>query len=342
MIAFKYSHIKELTLCTALPSQKKGNDKLKSISVFEQTTADLGFLAAQNIIQKKDISPNEIGALVFLTKTPDYRGPATAMVLQNRLEIPKDCIVYDSPTGNLGFESGINLGASLLKSISQSFALVIFGDTISKQLSDENLLQLPFQDGATAIILEKGVNTSIVSVFSLTLSQKWSSFMIPSGGFRKNNMFFNQLSSKKEHQTAEHLHLDTLKVQDAIFPELSIVKNTLNNLISELQKSSISIIVNLLTPALEKQFQTLLKSEAYAQDIYLSSEHITQTMSATVPLMIEKLVAKNNFFPSTILSVSIGEGLSLSICRINISDTSVLKTIESDEFYDNGFVTHEI
>jgi 3-oxoacyl-[acyl-carrier-protein] synthase-3 len=342
MVAFKYSHIKELTFCTALPSQKKGNNKLKSISVFEQTTADLGFLAAQNIIQKKEILPSEIGALVFLTKTPDYRGPATAMVLQNRLEIPKDCIVYDSPTGNLGFESGINLGASLLKSISQSFALVVFGDTISKQLSDENLLQLPFQDGATAVILEKGENTSIVSMFSLTLSQKWSSFMIPSGGFRKNDMFFNQLNSKKEHQTAEHLHLDTLKVQDAILPELTIVKNTLSNLISELQKPNVSIIVNLLMPELEKQFQSLLKTEAYGQDVYLSSAHIPQTMAATVPLMIERLVAEKKNFPLTIISVSLGEGLSLNISSIEIYDTSVLETIGSDEFYENGFVTHEM
>ena len=53
MVAFKYSHVKELTLCTALPSQKKGNDKLKSISVFEQTTADLGFLARTKYHSKK-------------------------------------------------------------------------------------------------------------------------------------------------------------------------------------------------------------------------------------------------------------------------------------------------
>ncbi len=342
MVAFKYNHIKELTLCTALPSQKKGNDTLKSIAVFEQTTADLGFLAAQKIIQKKGIAPIEIGAVVFLTKTPDYRGPATAMVLQNRLEISKDCIVYDSPTGNLGFESGINIGASLLKSIAQNFTLVVFGDTISKQLPDKDILELPFQDGATAVLLEKGVNTSTVSMFSLALSENWRSFMVPSGGFRKNNMFFSQLSSKKEYQTAEHLHLDTLKIQDAILPELSVVKNSLSNLISELQKPNILIIVNLLTPALEKQLETLLKTEAYGKDVYLSSDHIPQTMAATVPLMIERLVPEKKNSPLTIISVSLGEGLSLNICSIEISDTSVLETISSDEFYENGFVTHEM
>ena len=342
MVAFKYNHIKELTLCTVLPSQKKGSDRLKSIAVFEQTTADLGFLAAQKIIQKKGITPSEIGALVFLTKTPDYRGPATAMVLQNRLEIAKDCIVYDSPTGNLGFENGMNLGASLLKSITQRFALVVFGDTISKQLSVEDILELPFQDGATAVLLEKGINTSTVSMFSLTLSENWSSFMIPSGGFRKNDMFFNQLSSKKDQQTAEHLHLDTLKIKDAILPELTIVKNTLSNLISELQKPNVSIIVNLFMPELEKQFQSLLKTEAYGQDVYLSSEHIPQTMAATVPLLLERVITEKKSFPQQIVSVSLGEGLCVNVSNFEVSESSVLETIGSDEFYENGFVTHEM
>ena len=127
MRAFTYHHIHKLTVCTALPKPKNlNNDVLKSIAVFEQTPADLGFLAAQKIIQANGIDPKDIGALVFLTKTPDYRGPATAMVLQNRLGISKDCIVYDAPTGNGGFENAINLGATLLSAINQNHTLVVF------------------------------------------------------------------------------------------------------------------------------------------------------------------------------------------------------------------------
>lgn len=343
MRQFTYNSIKVFSICTALPLQKEiKKGRFKSIAVSEQTTSDLGFLAAQKIIQSKNIDPNNIGAIVLLTKTPDYRGPATAMVLQNRLGIPKDCIVYDSPTGNGGFENGLNLGASLLKSITQKYALVVFGDTISKQLNDKDISDLPFQDGATALLLEKNEDAAELSMATLTLSENWTSFMIPSGGFRKNNAFFNQLNPKRENQTAEHLHLDSSKVFDAIQQELPSIKNKINTLIPESNKTDSAIIINLLTPELEKELQSLLNSEEYAQDVYLSSEHITQTMASTVPLMIEKIVSEKKKSPIQIISVSLGEGLCLNISNLEVSEYSVIETVHSDEFYDNGFVTHEM
>ncbi len=340
---FIYNNIQGITICTALPTEKaEKNESKKSVAVFEQTTSDLGFSAAQEIITSKEIDVNEIGALIFLTKTPDYRGPATAMVLQNRLEIPKNCIVYDSPTGNAGFESGLNLGASLLNSITQNYALIVFGDTISKQLNKEDISELPFQDGATAILLEKGEANSPVSMSTLALSEKWTSFMLPSGGFRKNDTFFNQLSSKRENQTAEHLHLDAQKVYDSIQPELSSIKNKIGTLISNSDNTDIAIIINLMTPALENELQSLLKSEDYAKDVFLSSEHITQTMASTVPLMIEKIAFEKKKSPIQIISVSLGEGLCINVSSLEINKSSVLETINSDEFYDNGYVTHEM
>lgn len=343
MRQFKYNHIKELTICTALPLQKKGsNDNLKSIAVDEQTTADLGYLAAKNIIDLNNIDPSEIGAVVLLTKTPDYRGPATAMVLQNRLDIPKDCIVYDSPTGNGGFENGLNLGASLLKSTTQKYALVVFGDTVSKQLNDQDISTLPFQDGATAMLLEKGESASAVAMSALTLSENWTSFMVPSGGFRNNDEFFIQLSPKRDNQTAEHLHLNSVEVNEAISPELNSIKEKINDIISENNKNDTSIIINLLTPELEQKLYSVLKSEEYSKDVYLSTEHIPQTMASTVPLMIEKLVSEKKDSPLKIISVTLGEGLCINISSLEISNSSVLETIRSDEYYDNGFVTHEM
>ena len=342
MLVFRYDHIKEITLCTALPAQKKRNKNSKSIAVFEQTTSDLGFLAAKKIIKRKNIDTKDIGALIFLTKTPDYRGPATAMVLQNRLEIPYDCIVYDSPTGNFGFENGVNLGASLLKSISQNYALVVFGDTISKQLSDKDIIESSFQDGATAVLLEKGQTEQAVSILTIALTKNWSSFMVPSGGFRNDHSFFNKLSPKKEHQLETYLHIDKARIENSILPEFSIIKNEIRKIIFEQKNPNIAIIINLINPELEKQLHSILIAEDYVKDVYLSTEYIPQTMASTVPLVIEKAVVKKNGLPVNIISVSLGEGLSLNISKIEVSEALVLETIISDDFFENGFVTHEL
>lgn len=341
---FTYNNIQEITICTALPSPKANEVQgQKSIALYEQTTSDLGFLAAQNIMQSKSIDPNAIGALIFMSKTPDYRGPATAMVLQNRLQIPEDCIVYDSPTGNGGFESAINLGSALLSSVHKEYALVIFGDTISKQLSEVDMEQLDFQDGATAVLLQKGETDFPVSMSTTTLSKAWSSFMVPSGGFRNEDRFFENLESKRTHQQAEHLHLDVSKMAIALRPELTAIKNKMSELITKAYTSNFAILINLLEPELERELALLFPSDAYSKRIYLSSNYFPQTMAATIPLIMELVASENRQqLPFQVISVSLGEGLSINIGSVIVNEATVLKSISSDVYYENGFVTHNM
>lgn len=340
---FTYSGIQELTICTALPNPRNSEvDSPKCIAVLEQTTSDLGFLATQKIIQSKSIDLNAIAVVIFLSKTPDYRGPATAMVLQNRLQISQDCIVYDSPTGNAGFESAINLGSSLLSATHKKYALVVFGDTVSKQLSDADMKQLNFQDGATAILLQKGETSVPVSVSTIALSKDWSSFMVPSGGFRNNDKFFNNLEFKRDTQKAEHVHLNFSKIEMALKPELTAIKNKVVELINEEFSSKFAILINLLIPELENELASLFPSETYSNRVYLSSNYVPQTMASTIPLMIERIASENKQIPFQVVSVSLGEGLSVNIGSMVVQESTILESVYSDMYYDNGFVTHEM
>lgn len=54
-----------------------------------------------------------------MTQTPDYGIPATACVLQDRLGLSKDCLVFDVNLGCSGFTYGLNIVASLLKIVMQ-------------------------------------------------------------------------------------------------------------------------------------------------------------------------------------------------------------------------------
>lgn len=340
---FTYNGVKDIAICTALPTMKTLNSEgRKSIAVSEQTTSDLGFLAAEQILNSRDINPEEIGAVVFLSKTPDYRGPATAMILQNRLQIPQDCVVYDSPMGNAGFENACIIGASLLNTISKPYVLVVLGDTISKQLSEEDINKYKFQDGATAIVLENGESSFPISISTLTLSDAWSSFMVPSGGFRPNDDFFKRLKSKRENQLAEHLHLDYSKILGAVKPELHIIRERLKSLIAKSNNLRTYIVVNLVDQKLEKELASLVSSEIESSSIKLSSNFATQTMASTIPLIVEELNLDKTKTPFQLISVSLGEGLSVNIGSLEVRESTVLKTVYSDSYYDNGFVTHEM
>lgn len=339
---FTYEGVAVIGMCTALPKDKKNmGGGYPPIALVEQTTADLGFLAAHKIIESRKVNLDDLGVLIFLTKTPDYRGPATAMVLQNRLQIPIDCIVYDAPTGNGGFENALNLGMSLLSTTIKKQALVIFGDTVSKQMSSEDLEVLNLQDGATAVLLEKVDSVHKPAFSTMTLSQHWSAFIVPSGGFRNNASVFESLKAKRPQQLKEHLHLDASTIFAAIMPELKTIKSKIVELIDREHHSNIVILLNLLDAKLENEFALLLQSEVEKEQVYLST-HGIQSMASTNPLMIAKVFREKELSSAQIISVSIGEGLSVNLASMTMKADSILDSIYSDDYYENGFVTHEM
>ena len=61
------------------------------VGVFERRFADdltcssdLCYAAAERLFEDNEIDRNEIDLLVFLSQTPDYRMPATSILLQDR------------------------------------------------------------------------------------------------------------------------------------------------------------------------------------------------------------------------------------------------------------------
>ena len=137
-------------------------------SVDLQTASDLGFAAAKQLLETKNTDKDQIGFIIFLTKTPDYRSPTSAIVLQHRLQLPIDCLAYDVNLGSVGFIAGLQLGCSLLNGLNTSKGLVIIGDTNSKQTDTTDLYSKHLGDAATVILLEKqeGASTIKTQLFS--------------------------------------------------------------------------------------------------------------------------------------------------------------------------------
>lgn len=134
--------------------------KAKRIASFEQTAADFSFSAAKQIMNAGYFEPDEIGVLINITQTPDYRTPSTAMTIQKRLGLSTDCIVFDINLGCSGFVYGVTLAASILETSSAKKGLVTIGDTLArgrkqtKNKRSSNTVLL-FGDASAAILLEK-------------------------------------------------------------------------------------------------------------------------------------------------------------------------------------------
>ena len=95
------------------------------------TTSDLCYAAAERLIAELGWEKSEIGAIVFVSQTPDYILPATSCIMQDRLGLSKECMALDISLGCSGWVYGLSTTASLMgKGVNK--ALLLVGDAKSR------------------------------------------------------------------------------------------------------------------------------------------------------------------------------------------------------------------
>lgn len=156
----------------------------------KQTTADFCFAAARAVLREKNVNPGDIGVLVFVTQSADYRIPSTACLLQDRLGISKDCMAFDVNLGCSGFSYGLNIAASLMKTSNAKKALLLAGDTSAKEHSRKKKKKIAradrllFGDSGTAALLETDGTARPVKIISRTDGSGYKAIITPYGGWR--------------------------------------------------------------------------------------------------------------------------------------------------------------
>ena len=149
-------------------------------------TSDLCFSASERLLSELGWNREEIGLLVFVSHTQDYKLPSTACILQDRLGLSKETMAFDVPLGCSGFVYGLGIVGSI---VSQGFikkALLLVGNTQSVYASPEDKsTALLFGDAGSAIALEydQQQNESILLHYQ-TDGSGFENLIVPDGGCR--------------------------------------------------------------------------------------------------------------------------------------------------------------
>lgn len=133
-------------------------------------TSDLAARAALDLLEKHNVNPEEIDAIIVATVTPDMFFPATACLVQNKIGA-NNAWGFDVSAACSGFLFALQSGASLIESGRYKKVLVIGADKMSSivDYTDRNICIL-FGDAGAAILLEPtedktlGVQDSILRV----------------------------------------------------------------------------------------------------------------------------------------------------------------------------------
>jgi len=119
------------------------------------TSSDLCYTAAEKLIAEMGWEKSDIGALVFVSQTPDYILSATSCVLQQRFGLSKECSTFDLSLGCSGWVYTMSVITSLMQNGSIRKGLLLAGDTITKICSPDNKsTYLLFGDAGTATALD--------------------------------------------------------------------------------------------------------------------------------------------------------------------------------------------
>lgn len=208
MAVFSFSNVKIAGIAAAVPSNVEkttsynsvfGEEEVKKFmdqtGILEtrrtskhQTVCDLGYVAAKKILEERSISPQDIGAIVFASHSPDYRRPATAFILQKRLGIPTSAVVFDISLGCSSLIYGVQVLGAMMQSSDVKKALLITGDTAGKSVfpTDRSSVML-FGEAGAALLLEKTDEEYKITSILKSDGEGYRYMIIPGGGYRNLN-----------------------------------------------------------------------------------------------------------------------------------------------------------
>lgn len=120
----------------------------------EKGPSDMAEIVVKRILEKKNISPDEIELVICCTVTPDMVFPATANVIAHKCGIKKG-FGFDINAGCSGFLYGLTTATKYIESGFVKKAIVIGAEKMSAIVNYEDRATCPiFGDGAAAVLLE--------------------------------------------------------------------------------------------------------------------------------------------------------------------------------------------
>lgn len=292
----------------------------------KQCTSDFCFAAAKELLKIKKVQPEDIGAVVFVTQTPDYQEPATACVLHHRLGLGKNCIAFDVNLGCSGYVYGLSILGSIMASSNIKKALLLAGDTSAKTKCDrlkqtENSFNLLFGDSGTATLLEKDPSSEDLIFMLRTDGSGYQAIIDPVYSWR--------------HPRCTKKSMDDVEVFNFTISDVpQIVKDYFEYTGTNAEDHDCFVPHQANLFVLK---QLAKRTGIPMEKVLISLDEFGNTSSSSIPLTLAKHYGEcDNSQDINALTCGFGIGLSWGICSIKINVNDILPIIHTDEYFDDG------
>lgn len=308
----------------------------------KQTASDLGYEAAKRLLDSLEVERAAIGIMLFVTQSPDYRRPASACVLQKRLELSTDCSVMDIGLGCSGFIYGHHVIEAMLATSDSEYALLILGETASKLVNPKDKsIAMMYGDAGAAVLYRKKESPERYTLLKSD-GTRFKSIILPAGGFR-------DMYPKKEEvlcpdgikRSKYDIYMDGIEV-------FSFSTSDVPETIKEyLQRTDTEIgMYDLVLLHQANQFiirQIGRKIKASSGKLPLSLVRYGNTGGVSIPLTIcdyieHCTVEKERL---NVIASGFGIGLSWGVTNFSVPVSSVLGVSQTGNYYEEGIISPE-
>ena len=115
------------------------------------TISDLASIAGKSLLESLNWDTHSIDAIIVVTQTPDYPLPATACLLQHRLNFKTNTLALDINLGCSGYIYGLSVINGLMQTGGLKRALLVCGDLTSRMIAPGDRALRPLFGDAVAV-----------------------------------------------------------------------------------------------------------------------------------------------------------------------------------------------
>jgi 3-oxoacyl-[acyl-carrier-protein] synthase III len=291
--------------------------------------SDLCFKAARQLLEDNQIESDSIDALFFISQTPDYRIPATAPILQNRLGLLKSTACLDLSLGCSGYVYALSTAFAYASMNGINRVLLLNGETFSKIVNPFDKVNAPlYGDAGTATLIEKGCYKDSVFVLNSDGAGE-GAVKIPSGAFRNKLTQESFLESEREDGNIRNDLQVFMDGMDVFNFAMNVVPNSVKEIlkITGTRLDDIDYLVfhqanKFMTDFFVKRLKFDLEKVPYSIKKY------GNTSSASVPLTIVSELEEKLKDEKTVLMSAYGAGLSWATAKIVFNNCSISPVID--------------
>jgi len=287
--------------------------------------SDLCFAAAEKLFSDNpDLSRESIDVLLFMSQTGDFKIPATAPILQQRLGLSKNCAAMDLSLGCSGYVYALSSAFAYANLPTVRRVLLLDGETFSKIVNPRDRVNAPlYGDAGTATIIEKSEDFGETCFVLKTDGNGEDSVKIPAGGCRvpaSAETLSEEADNEGNIRSACEVFMNGMDVFNfAIRSVPAVMKET-----AEFAGFSPSEADGIVFHQANKMMTDFLaaRMKIPSEKILYSLDKYGNTSSASIPLTISEC-GKNLSARERVFICGFGAGLSWGAATLSLASTNI-------------------